>query len=987
MKNHKKLALSITLWILSSIFGLSQVIYFPYYGKNKVIYENFKWKHYKTEHFDIHYYMDSPWVLKILSAMAESAYLRISQNIKHELSAPVPLIYYKTSTDFEQTNLFQLPEGVLGVAEPVLYRIAIQGDMAPDEIQELIIHELTHIFEYDLLWGSPGGVLYALTQPPGWIMEGFCEYNTQNWSSWSSLIVRDAVLNDRIPELNESGELVSSYPLPRPPDYDFGHAIFDFIEHKYGKSGIHELWQALKTMPRVGRKDPIKKAFNMTTKEFNHEFKKYLRLKHRDFLDRESPEDYSFPIGPVFPQNPYYFSLSHAVSPSGDIVAALALNVKDNDLDIILVSTKDGSVIKNITKGYTIKYERIKYEIDPSMGKDIAWSPDGDRIVFFARSGRKHSLFILSPLTGKTLKKIPIPFDQPASPCFFPDREELLFTAFDNGIYDIFKVNLLTQEFTNLTQDDLFEKAPNISPDGKLIAYTIRIDAYDKLFISPAEDLKQKKQLTFGDENAIAPHFASDSKEIFFSSDKRGAFNIYSINIQSGELKRYTDVRSGNFFPIPLPREPQKIVFSSFNKSSFQIYQSELEGKIEEKIIFSERKQEEQFKRFEPILSFEIDENKIEHYKGLGKLYLASRPPVDTIVSTDGSIYGGSALSFTDLLGDHNFYIMAYQVRSFRSYYFAYINQKKRLQYLASVFQYTLFYYPPYSYYDPYFYNFLTYKDALATRKISGISISSYYPLNKYLRTEASLGFYHYEEDFYNPYLTHSLFVRGRTFTSFWNGNHLLLNFSLIGETTKFKYYGPVSGNTFRITFSQALPLAESFFNNTSLEVDLRHYLHLGADLIFAVRFEGFGSWGKNPYIFYFGGNNQVRSSYYYNIIANQGWYANLELRFPLINSASTLIGQIGPVRGTFFFDVAQAKLKGYPAKFISFEGLDSSGAPLFRESEAIGSYGYGFEFFLLGLPVHLEFAKRLEWPAIKNPFDFNSYGNFETKFWIGFDF
>ena len=987
MKSHIKFLLILLLCLFCAKSSFAQSIYFPYYGKNKVLYEKFDWSHYLTDHYDIYYYVEDLQLLKNVADMAESAYQRISEKIKHELSATVPLIYYKTFTDLEQTNLFQVPEGVLGVAEPVLYRVVIHGDLALDEIQDLLEHELTHIFEYDLLWGNPGGVLYSVNQPPGWIMEGFAEYNTEVWSSWSSLIVRDAVLNDRIPELTDSGNLYSRYPLPRTPDYDFGHAIYDFIEHQYGKNGIREFWQSLKNLPLVGKKDPIQRVFDQKPKEFNYEFKKYLRQRYKDFVTRENPEDYSIPIGPEFPLNPYYFALSHTLSPSGDIVAALSANIKESDIDIILISTKDGSVIKNITKGYTSKYEHIKYEVDPSKGSDITWSSDGDKIAFFARAGQKHSLFIISALTGKSLKNIQIPYDQPSSPYFYPSGDELIFTAFDKGIHDIFKINLNTEKILNLTNDDLYEKAPNISSDGKFVAYTIRLDSHDKIFLSPLNDLQKKTQLTFGRSNTITPHFTSDSQEIFFSADTREAFNIYSINLETGELKRYSDVRTGNFLPIPFPDNPKKVVFSSFNKGAFQIFISDFEAVVEKRISFEEKTPGEAFKKFEPIISMEINKDKIRPYKGIGKLYLASRPPVDTIVSSDGSIYGGSALVFTDLLADHTFILMAYQVRSFRSYYFAYLNQKRRFQYMANAFQYTQFYYPPYAYYDPYFYGRLTYRDALASRKISGVSFSSYYPFNKYLRLEASLGFYRYEEDFYDPYIREMLLYSGSSYNMFWNGNLLSASFSLVGETTRFRFYGPSSGSTFRLSLSQAIPVSESFFQNTTVEVDLRKYFYLGSDFLFALRFEGFASRGKNPYVSYFGGNNQVRSVNYYNIVANEGWFANIEFRFPLVSSATTLIGQLGPVRGVLFLDLTRSKLKGYPAKFYSYKGMNIQGEPIIQEFDAIGSYGYGFEFFLLGLPLHLEFVKRLELKDISSPFDIQSVGSFETKFWIGFDF
>jgi len=979
MKHYLKyifFLLFLTLWVPLSF---AQSIYFPYYGKNKVLYEKFNWSSYKTEHFNIYYYTDNIQDLKNIAEMAESAYQRISTELKHPLSASVPLIFYKTSTDFEQTNLFQLPSGVLGVAESVLYRIAIQGDMTLDEIQDLIEHELTHIFEYDLLWGGPGGGIYAVNQPPLWIIEGLAEYNTETWSSWSSLIVRDAVLNDRIPELTASGSLYSRYPLPRPPAYDFGHAIYDFIEAKHGKNGIREFWHSLKRAPLIGRKNPIRRAFNMKYKDFNHAFKKYLRARYKDFLARENPEDYSIPLGPEFPLNPYYFSLSHAVSPSGDIVAVLTQNIKEYDIDIILISTKDGSVIKNITKGYTLKYEYIKFEIDPSKGKDIAWSSDGDRIAFFARAGQKHSLFILNPLNGKILRKIKVPVDQPSSPCFFPQGEELLFTAFHEGIHDIFKINLSTEKILNLTEDDFFEKAPMISPDGTKVAYTIHLDTYDKLFLSPLNNLKKRTQLTFGKGNTISPHFSDDSKELYFSGDMRDAYNIYSLNLESGELKRYTDVRTGNFFPMPLPNDSQKVIFSSFNKGAFQVFKSELQGEVEKTITFTDASLNEGFKRFEPIISLEIDDKEIKPYKGMGKLYLTARPPIDTIVSTDGSLYGGSAISFTDLMADYTIFLMAYQVRSYRSYQFSFINQKRRLQYMASAFQFTQYYYHPYLSMDPSYYYRVNYDDAIATRKITGASISAYYPFNRYYRTQASIGYYNYEEDYLVPTFG--------TISQFWNGNILSAGVSLVGETTRFKNpYGPIAGNTFMVSLTQGLPVSSSFLQQTTVEADLRQYIKIGSDTLFAVRFKGFASRGKNPYVFYWGGNNEVRSVGYYSIIANEGWYANFELRLPLINAASTIIGQIGPVRGTVFVDITRAKITGNQARF-GVEYIDDQGLTQYRVVDAIGSLGYGFEFFFLGLPLHLEFVKRLAFENIDSPFNADILGDFRTRFWIGFDF
>lgn len=990
------------LWprqLLRPTFG--QQLYYPYYGKNKINYEDFKWKIYQTDHFTIYFYVNELDLVANLATAAERAYFRVSEILKHNLSRPTPLIYYQTYTDFEQTNLFQVSEGVLGVSEPVLHRIALHGDLPVDELQDLVIHELTHIFQFDLLWGRPLAPIYTVIQPPLWVFEGLSEYLTGRWSPWSALIVRDAVLNDRIPELAENGELISRYPLPRDPAYDFGHALYEFIEHRFGRSGIREFWSSLKNMPAVAisRPEITKRSFNLKTKEFNQAFKRYLREKVRPFLSRENPEDYSITLGPEFPMNPYYFAFSHALSPSGDIAATITYNAKDEDIDIVLISTKDGKIIKNITKGYTSRYEYIRYDVDPSAGPGLAWSPEGDRLAFFGRDGRRYSLFIINAFKGTTLQKISIPYDQPTSPCFEPNGEGLIFTAFERGFRDIFRVDLKSGQIVNLTQDPLYEKAPSLSPDGQWLVFTIRENGFDHIYIAPWANLSQRRPLTSGSWNAITPVFSADGQKIYFSGDQREAYNLYVYDLKSSTMQRLTDVRTGNFFPCPMRNDPKKIVFASFNKGCFQLFKSDfdqgqeespygenLANKDAEKLtMLASLQDEEDLALKEAAIKVEIDPAKIQIYEGLEKLFLTERPPIDAAVSTDGSVYGGSVITLSDMLANHTFLFMATQVRSFRSYFIGYLNQKRRFQFLTMAYDYTEYYYLPYDYLDPtlYYYDYLTYQDAMATRQITATEFAGYYPFNRYHRLEFTLGAYHFEENYLDPF-TLRYFSSG-AYGLFWNGNLLQASLSLIGETTFFKQYGPASGYTYRLTLNQALPISSGFFSNSTVQVDLRKYFYLGEDIVFALRWEGFLSRGRNPWVFYYGGNNQVRSAYFYNLVATEGWYFNAELRFPLINAALTILGQIGPIRGVFFFDLTRSKLDGFPAKFYRFDGDFYS--PIVYEFEAIGSYGYGFQFFLLGLPIHLEFVKRLEFPSLRRPFDFSAFGPFQTKLWIGFDF
>lgn len=973
------------LLVLAS-FAAAQFSYVPYYGKNKINFERFAWKSYATEHFKVFFYTEDSRLLKNVVDLAESSYRKVSSDLKHQLSDPVPLLYYTTVTDFEQSNVFPVSEGILGVSEPILFRIGIHGDMPLNELQELITHELTHVFQFDLLWGNQGGALTAVTQPPLWTFEGLSEYTTDRWSSWSTLILRDAVLNDRLPEFNEAGDLVQRYPMPRDPAYDVGHAVYEFLVEKYGRGAIRDLWLALKGSSLLSRRDPFLRTFRIPARQFGQEFKRWLRARNKDFFARESPEDYSIPLGPEYPMNPYYFAFSHALSPSGELVATITFNALASDMDIVLISAKDGRVLKNITKGFSNDYQYIKYDIDPSNGPLLAWSPDGDRIVFFARDGRRHSLFIVSPVSGRTLKTIRLDVDQPGGPSFLPDGRSLVFAAFRKGIRDIFRLDLETGALTPMTDDALYEKAPSVSPDGRSLIYSVRVVEQDQLFLSPLQDMTVKTQLTFGPGNAVCPSFSPDGKTVYFSGDARGAFNVYSLGLDTGELRRHTDVRTGNFFPAALPSEPGRVLFSSFNKGSFQLFKGQASGAVESTVSFAQVQASKPLETFIPATDFTIDATKIEPHQGIGRLYVTARPPVDAIISTDGSIYGGSAIGFSDIMGNHQFSISAFQVRQYRSVSLSYVNQTGRLLTAVNLFQFSLYYYPQMYYYDPTLWNYFTYADAIAVRRITGAQFAMYYPFSLYLRAEAGLGLFNYQEELMDAYgVSGSSAMTG---LGFINGTMATATLALTGETTRFQAYGPAAGSTFRLAVSQALPLGERWVRNTTLEGDVRKYLPLGSDILLALRWQGRLSRGRDPFMFYYGGNNEVRSAYYYSLTATEYWIGNAELRFPIINLAQTILGTIGPLRGAVVFDITRSRYPGYPAQFFVFDRTYTDGPiPFYRIAQALGSFGYGIELFLFGFPIHIEWIKQLQWESISDPFKFTAVGPYQMKFWIGFDF
>src|SRR5512135_482191 len=74
--------------------------FIPYYGKNKVKYDNFAWRVYKSPHFEVFYYPEFEQHLSRLVSYLESSYLKLSTGLKHEMPEPIPVIFYKTHSEF-----------------------------------------------------------------------------------------------------------------------------------------------------------------------------------------------------------------------------------------------------------------------------------------------------------------------------------------------------------------------------------------------------------------------------------------------------------------------------------------------------------------------------------------------------------------------------------------------------------------------------------------------------------------------------------------------------------------------------------------------------------------------------------------------------------------------------------------------------------------------------------------------------------------------
>ena len=976
----------------------------PYWGKNRVKYDKFEWHVYTTDHFDIYYYPELEEHLERVAGYAESAYQQISADLRHDLAFSVPLVVFKTHSEFEQQNIFPggSPEGVGAFAEPYRNRIALPIDEPPDGLYRLITHELTHIFEFDII---PRSMIRQTV--PLWVDEGLAEFMAGVWRPLDLMQVRDVAVADIVPSMTEF-ERYGGFASGRVV-YNLGHAVFEFIEERWGLEGVRQFLFALRRNAIGGGEDPYEEAFDLEAEEWDDAFSSYLDDRFEAFRDKERPADYGRNLAPDPLRSRYPVVYSLEASPSGEVIAAMAVNRKDREADVVLLSSQTGEVILNLTEGFDqdfgfdyISQPGLRWNTVPWM----SWSPDGDRLAYFVRHGKGKALAVQNVVTRELEALIDLEtVDEPESPDFSPDGRSVVFSALRRAVGDIYEIDLETREVTNLTNSALADYAPFYSPDGSAVIHLSRVSGNNKLFRLDRET-GQRRQLTFGTHDEAGGQFLDDRTIVFASTavdptqpiDPDTArdgeiFNLWTLDLEHGALHQLTDNATGVVNPVLLaPDEDSdlpRIGFITYFRAEYGLHAIE----YDEPLYTAEATD---FGGPGPLIDFQaplthtLDPANSRRKGRFENMQMQGRPSFGVGLTNSGDVLGGTMISFADVLGDQMLNIQAYSIQTYRTYGASYVNISGRLQYALQGLSSEQYFYGLGAYFAPSL-AFLSRDDAIATRRSNGGSAIGIYPLDRFRRFEFSAGVYNFRETFANEALQRqSEAFQQQQFgaTLFRNGSFMPFGTRFLQETTVFREYGPVAGSSLMAGYEYA-PGFGGFLSRQSVDFDARYYLRIATNGVLAFRGRAFNSWGDFPDFVFFGGQSEMRGYDYLHFLGHKAFHGNVELRFPLVEAMATPIGILGGIRGTFFFNVGAAAIAGQPwnlwsrgeewvrpvigyrANYLAnVEGRTSEpvfGPPVpvsgFRLENARAAYGFGLTTFAIGFPIHLDWA----WPTLFN--------------------
>jgi beta-lactamase regulating signal transducer with metallopeptidase domain len=229
------------------------------------------WKTVETASVEIFYPAELESEVERVGREAEAAYAQLKLDLRHELAYKPRIVIFATRRDMERAlaantipgSVQQLFEGHLVLMLPL--------DTSPARLRGDLVHEITHVFGYDILPSSRRGDV------PEWIHEGLAEYERGEWDASDAALLGDLIRRGAVPRISAVG--VEGVPGNPRLNQILGHAAFDFIVSRAGKNGLRRFLLAVRQAPVGGLASTYTATFGVTADDFDRSFEEYLRAR------------------------------------------------------------------------------------------------------------------------------------------------------------------------------------------------------------------------------------------------------------------------------------------------------------------------------------------------------------------------------------------------------------------------------------------------------------------------------------------------------------------------------------------------------------------------------------------------------------------------------------------------------------------------------------------------------------------------------------
>jgi hypothetical protein len=597
------------------------------------------WQVVETEHFRIFFHQGLEGAAAAVAQIAEEAYGPVTSLYGYAPEGRVRIVL-KDHDDYANGAAFFYHDAIEIWATALDHDFELRG--TTDWLRNVVTHEFTHIvslgasrkitarvpalylqyFGYqreknrpDILIGYPDAIAsYPLMNAavPMWFAEGVAQYmapgaHHDRWDSHRDMVLRTQVLAGQELSLERMG-VFGKYGLGNEYVYDHGYGLTRYIAQTYGEEKLAQFCRAASEWGALEMDGAFRKVLGLSAQEVHAAWVDSLRRRYQAQVAALGERRQGELVAEVG------FSNRHpALSPDGRKLAYLSTQKRHYGPHLLVVRDLQSGEEEVLASGVA--------------ASSLSWSPDGKRLLFVRLDradkygSRQADVYewdfaIEEPgWMAQVVWTLPeaVSGYAPESPrlrrlsqglralypAYSPDGEWIAFVRNEGGSNNLGLMRRDGSGVRYLTDfgDGTELYTPRWSPDGRVIALSVarqgqrdlalvRLDGAQGRQVAstdpvvPQEGMARLEKVVATEGADRDPTWSADGRELVFSSDFSGIFNIYALGLESGQVRQLTNVVGGAFNPVAGPGG--EVVFSAYAEKGFELRKVEGEGVVVE---------------------------------------------------------------------------------------------------------------------------------------------------------------------------------------------------------------------------------------------------------------------------------------------------------------------------------------------------------------------------------------------------------------------
>ncbi|MFC1568801.1 hypothetical protein ACFL4L_01075 [bacterium] len=486
-------------------------------------------------------------------------------------------------------------------------------------IKNVMTHELAHIFSlkaaknkwftfFQLNFGrynvNPDyyfSIPFYHLNVPSWYAEGIAQFEAEQnqhdaWDSHRDMLLRMAVLENDLLTYDEMG-VFSKDGLHSEMIYNQGFALVNYIHQAYGEGKAEALADHIGLF---SFDKTISKVLGISSDQLYQQWTASLHSNYQTLVEERLNNGSignGIPLAEVWPaylNNPDALSKTSVTQKfyEGHLI------IDGGYVDYYPAVSPDGNAIAYISnEGYEFALTHLKLydrqtgqvmQLVDRVRSRIAWTPDNKKLVYVRRKENFNDLFIYDINTEKE-RRISRNL-RAKDPSVSPDGSTIAFVRNKDGSTNLGLMDINGTNIRYLTHynDGTQIYAPSWSPDGKSIVFSILREDDRDIAMLPVHAPSFTSKAGAPDSVALLdttliqilvhsiaderdPVWMPDGSEILFASDMDGIFNLYTVNIFTGQVQRKTSVIGGAFRPS-ISSQGETIIYSGYHVANYNIY-------------------------------------------------------------------------------------------------------------------------------------------------------------------------------------------------------------------------------------------------------------------------------------------------------------------------------------------------------------------------------------------------------------------------------